>query len=392
MDNTELHYLTFDPEAIWDEMITNYVDAGGDLLYPGDEKEMLLRSVQADIVQAFAGVDNALRMQTLRYAVGEYLDVIGENRGCIRLEATYAHAIAKITMKTSDTKYILPAGTIMITKNNMYYTLDENLEVGSKDIAYVNITANESGRIGNALRAGETLTLQKPSENLISIVAFSEATGGTDREIDDDYRNRIREYGLASVTTGPASQYRAAAMSVDSRIIDAIAVNAGAGGVNVYLSTRFENDEPDQWTPDIEEITNEIIANVTNKLSAEDTRPLTDSVNVSFAIVIKRTIYAIYESDTYTVNKENLESVVEQYLNWQNYYIGRAFNPDKLKAMLYQAGADKITLKAKQPSPPGASTGDWPIETPEYTEIQSHQRNLVDVILLTQKEFDDLTF
>ena len=73
MDSTELHYVTYDPDAIWKEMMLAYITAGGDVLYPGDEKEMLLRSVQADIVQVFAGVDNALRMQTLRYAVGDYL-------------------------------------------------------------------------------------------------------------------------------------------------------------------------------------------------------------------------------------------------------------------------------------------------------------------------------
>ena len=107
MDNTELHYLTYDPEQIWTEMITNYIAAGGDILYPGDEKEMLLRSVQADIVQVLAGVDNALRMQTLRYAVGEYLDVIGEMRGCIRIPATAAAAKVKINKKNK---------TLQITK------------------------------------------------------------------------------------------------------------------------------------------------------------------------------------------------------------------------------------------------------------------------------------
>ena len=35
MDNTELHYLTYDPDEIWVEMMTNYVEAGGDILYPG---------------------------------------------------------------------------------------------------------------------------------------------------------------------------------------------------------------------------------------------------------------------------------------------------------------------------------------------------------------------
>ena len=80
MDNTEIHYLSYDPEEIWAAMMEAYVDAGGDILYPGDEKEMLLRGVQSIVTQCFAGIDSALRMATLRYAVGDYLDIYGEGR------------------------------------------------------------------------------------------------------------------------------------------------------------------------------------------------------------------------------------------------------------------------------------------------------------------------
>ena len=88
----EIHYLSFDPEKIFEEMHRAYLEAGGEALYPGDEKDMLLRSCQAVITQAFAGVDHALRMATLRYATGEYLDLYGENRGCLRMEALAAEA------------------------------------------------------------------------------------------------------------------------------------------------------------------------------------------------------------------------------------------------------------------------------------------------------------
>lgn len=39
MDTTQTHYLTFDPEAIYREMLETYIENGGDILYPGDEKE-----------------------------------------------------------------------------------------------------------------------------------------------------------------------------------------------------------------------------------------------------------------------------------------------------------------------------------------------------------------
>ena len=43
--DTELHYLTYSPDDIWQEMQQTYIENGGDILYPGDEKEMLLRGV-----------------------------------------------------------------------------------------------------------------------------------------------------------------------------------------------------------------------------------------------------------------------------------------------------------------------------------------------------------
>ena len=56
-----------------------------------------------------------------------------------------------------------------------------------------------------------------------------DATGGQAQESDDAYRERIRTYGLASTTTGPQSQYESVAKNVSSEIIDARALNLGAG-------------------------------------------------------------------------------------------------------------------------------------------------------------------
>ena len=47
MDNTELHYLTYDDEEIWMAMTAAYIAAGGDILYPGDEKENLMDASEA---------------------------------------------------------------------------------------------------------------------------------------------------------------------------------------------------------------------------------------------------------------------------------------------------------------------------------------------------------
>ena len=99
--------------------------------------------------------------------------------------------------------------------------------------------------------------------------------GGNDKEDDETYRARIREYGLASVSTGPARQYESQAKAVSSIIFDAKAVNLGAGEVGVYLLL----SDPDSAAG--------IISDVEAALSADDVRPLTDDVTVALVKLLR---------------------------------------------------------------------------------------------------------
>lgn len=354
MDNTELHYLTYDPQAIWEEMMANYVNAGGDILYPGDEKEMLLRSVQADIVQIFAGVDNALRMQTLRYAVGEYLDVLGEQRGCERITASAATTTVTITTNATGEEDTLPAGTSMTCDGEMFYQLTEDVTLtGYQATITAEVIADRAGSAGNGLLAGTEMTLVISNEGVNRIVVAADASGGNDKETDTAYRERIRLHGLTSVTTGPAQQYEEKAKSVSSAIVDAKAISPGAGRVNVYLLLSDDTGSA------------AIIQDVTEALSADDTRPLTDSVTVLLAEDVEYTLNVECQSDGSSSTLSALADAVTAYQEWQDGTIGAAFNPDRLIAALYQAGATRVIFGTGSEFDGGAV---------EYTEIDENQR------------------
>lgn len=351
MDN-ELHYLTYDPDEIWNAMMVNYIEAGGDVLYPGDEKEMLLRSVLADVVQAFSGVDNALRMQTLRYAVGNYLDIIGENRGCERLQGDYAKVDIKITTRETGRSTILAAGTAMTSDGNIYYVLDSDILIdGTEAELTATATCEKIGSLGNGILKGTVLDLIVPNSSIKNIVTTSNAHGGENREDDESYRSRIHEHGLASVTTGPARQYKELSMSVSSDIIDAAVLSNAPGAVNVYLLLKDMDNT-------------ELISEVLKTLSSDDTRPLTDNVNVELAQKLDYVIKVEYTSDI-SINDEAIRNAVSNYIEWQNKTIGIAFNPDKLMALMYQAGASRVTWKDGS-----FFNGSAQIE---YTEIEKYQ-------------------
>ena len=360
MDNTELHYLTYDPEEIWKEMMVAYVDAGGDILYPGDEKEMLLRAVQACMVQAFAGVDNALRMQTLRYAVRDYLDVLGEQRGCTRLPTSAAVAEIEMNIDTTGASGVTTIGTgsRFLADSGLYYVIGKDasgedwyVEVSPNTIRTLNaeITCETAGTAGNELSTGETMTAVDNA--YITDAVVTKSAGGGAMEDDDTYRARIRVHGLANVTTGPAEQYRAAALDVDSRILDAIAVSESAGVVDVYLLFASGTSAADKTA---------LISAVGTALSANDTRPLTDYVEVAESSAKSYTLNVKYTVPYGSNILEAVSAAVDDYKAWQNEVIGQAFNPDRLVAAIYQAGASLVTI---------LNTSSFDSGTAEYTEI-----------------------
>lgn len=353
MDDTELHYVTYDPDAIWLEMTNAYIDAGGDLLYPGDEKEMLLRSVLADIVQVFAGVDNALRMRTLRYAVGDYLDVIGELRSCERIAAAAATTTVIITTNAINQTRTLAAGSAMTADGEAFYLLDEDLTLTTaQQTVTVGITADQAGAAGNGLLSGTQMHLAVPDPAINSIVVAADASGGMDREDDEAYRERIRTFGLRALTSGPSQQYEAAAMAVSSEIIDAAALNMGDGEVGVYLLV----DDPANLAT--------LIAAVEDALSDETTRPLTDHVIVSGATAVSYTLNVQYRRNTNATSITDIQAAADEYQEWQDQQIGLAFNPDRLMAMLYQAGCTRVIWDTGSEFDGG---------TVEYTEISSNE-------------------
>ena len=353
MDDNELHYLTYDEDEVFHEMVATYIEAGGDILYPGDEKEILMRGVQQIIILAFAGIDNALRMNTLRYAVRDYLDVYGEKRNCYRIQAQAAKTTVTITTNATGNATVLPAGTAMTQDGTLFWTLDEDLSLsGYQETMTAAITASTPGIAGNGLLTGMEMELAVKDEGINSIIVAADATGGQNEEDDETYRDRIREFGLSEITTGPAEQYERVAMAVSSQIVDAAAVNGGGGVVNVYL------------LPASNDGTAALIAAVQSALSAEDVRPLTDQVSVALATKKEYALkinYAVYTGQNISAA---ISAAVNEYKDWQNKTIGRAFNPDMLKALLYQAGCNRVEID---------ETSSFDGGDAEYTEINANE-------------------
>jgi phage-related baseplate assembly protein len=354
----ELHYLTYDPEAMWAQMHRTYLENGGDPLYPGDEKEMLLRGTMAILAQCYAAFDHAARMQTLRYAVGDYLDIIGEKRGIERIRAVKATGKAAMTFVRGTNNYIIAAGTLMTDGARTFETM-ESISVlpgSGSSVKEAIIQCTIAGTDGNGLPAGTELHLKEQDARVLSVVVSSPTAGGVDEEDNDAYRERIRQGGLLGATK---SAYKTRAMETSANIVDAGAYKAGDGvvGIALILAKGLSSAEG-----------NAIIACVKQAVNDDNFITLTDTVHVDLAQEAPYNLIINYQARNPTVEdvQTKLTAAVAEYQEWQENAVGRAFDPFRLLSLLYAAGATKAQLS--ESSTVNGGTKD------NYTEITPNGR------------------
>ena len=80
---SEQAYLKYDPDEIYKAGMMAYIEHGGDILYPGDEKEMMLMTDVSIAVMVLASVENRIRSRSLRHAKGVHLEEFGEERSAV---------------------------------------------------------------------------------------------------------------------------------------------------------------------------------------------------------------------------------------------------------------------------------------------------------------------
>lgn len=155
---------------------------------------------------------------------GIYLDYLGQPRRVTRLQPTAA---------TGDIRFTGKPGTV-ISKETVVATLAtddipsimfETIEEGQTDEegeAIIRAKCVEPGSIGN-IPAGTIVIMAKPINGITSVTNPEPFLGGTDREDDDSFRERILEAERLPVTSGNKYHYKLWAKEVH-----------GVGGAKVF--------------------------------------------------------------------------------------------------------------------------------------------------------------
>ena len=350
-----LKFVENNSEEIVQNLITTFEAALGETYQKSDERSLFLHQLAQTVVLINSSINDAGNQVLLRYARGQALDDIGDLFGVYRLPASSASCIMKFTLSAAQTtKVTIPKGTRATPDGKIYFATTSDLTIKSGTLSgEVEAKATTAGSSCNDYAIGSIRYIVDNTQYLGSVENVTKSSGGMDEESDDSLRERIRLVPESYSTAGSAEGYEYFAKSASSSVGDVIvyspvndptlsseARQAGAGKVYIYV-IKADGTIPNDG--------DEILDQVAEAVTAKDRRPLTDFVTVLPPEKVDYTInfkYYISEDDESRVESiaTAVDEAVAEYIKWQSLKIGRDINPDKLRNLVFNAGASRIEI------------------------------------------------
>ena len=284
--------------------------------------------------------DRAGKMSLLKYSYGDYLENIGALKGVERLQAGKAMTTLRFTL--SDARpgvIVIPKGTRVTAANGIYFETGENLEIAAGEMSgEVNAECKEPGTAGNGYIEGMLNIIVDPVAYVEKVENITVTQGGADRENDRNLAERIYLMPSSWSVAGPDDAYIYWTKTFDAAIGD-VRVHSDVPG-EVEIRFMMQNGELPTST---------MIEELGHFLESGDIRPLTDNVHVAAPAAHSYEIELTYYINSSDVNRisviqEKAAKAVLDYIAWQKEEIGRDIIPDKLIAMLIQAGAKRVEI------------------------------------------------
>ena len=353
-----------DPNLILGDMLTAFQTLAQRTLRPAQVEQLLINlyayreSIIRNQIQ-YAGEQNLLA-----FAVYPMIDYLGALLGVSRLPAQPAVTTIQFTLAAAlSVPFTIPAGTLIGTQDGQFQfaTVSATTIAAGATTGTVNANCTTPGSEGNGYIAGQVNVILNPNPQLASASNTSTTGGGGDIETDDHLRARIQAAPNRFSVAGPAGAYRFFALGVDPSIVDVTVTSPDPGQVSVYILTGPIVTQP-AGSPNSAGIAPPgLLSEVEAALSADDVRPLTDTVTalavteVDYTIVGTVELYADADVNT-TMSAVN--TAVKQFaLNLSN-RIQRDIVPEEIIAALGSIpGVYRVTLSSPTYTP--LTTGQW---------------------------------
>lgn len=340
--NVEYEFFPADEETLVAELVADYERRMGISVQPSSVDRLLIQwAAHALLIERVRA--NHIGNQNLpSRAEGENLDELAQLfSGLHRPDAKAAVCTERFFIsEAQQTAVLIPTGTRVtdVSRELVWETSEDVYIPIGETYADVSIRCQTPGAIGNGYTPGQINTAVDLIPYFEKCENLTSSDGGADAADDEELYELMRAGQDAVSTAGPRGSYEYMAKQVSTEIADVVANTPQAGKVALYLLMA-------DGTPAQEELKNA----VAEACSAEDRRPLTDTVTVGDPELEKYAVSVRYyvPSDSPLSSaaiEEAVEMAVEEYAAWQCGKLGRDINPSKLVALLMQTGIKRVEV------------------------------------------------
>lgn len=226
-------------EDILESMVEKYEELSNVTVNEQSDIMLRLKVLSGELYNSYLALEFIKRQMFVSSATGEYIDKHALSRGIYRKEAKKATGEVTFSVSLpSENDIVIEQGTVVSTsgENIAQYVTDSTvtLYAGSRNIT-VPVTAVSGGAKFNVV-ANTVVVMVTPCQGITSVTNAKAIKGGTDRESDDELRERVL-YSYRDISNGTnAVYYKRLAQSVNGVYsASVVAGERGAGTLNVYL-------------------------------------------------------------------------------------------------------------------------------------------------------------
>jgi phage-related baseplate assembly protein len=338
MPTTPPIYIEVEPQVIVDELVAWYENETGNTLQPA-QRETLLFNAWAYRESLLRGqVQSAALQNLVSWSTEPILDYLGELTGVVRNDA--ANALVTIDFVLSSGGVTIPSGTrIASTDGLAVFATQQDIIVPALTLTASAVCVSvTSGTNFNGYAIGTITNILDPQAFLTSASNSDVSAGGSNRETDDQLRNRIKLSPSRFGTAGSLDAYKFWSFSANPFIID-VGVSRHtpiAGSVTVYPLL-----EDGSVTPAL------ILSQVNAVLTGEYVRPMNDTVVVLAPTVVNYTLdidVTIFANADPTDTQQRCEDALDAYVLQQRRLMGRDIMVDQVTAAAMVEGVYDIDL------------------------------------------------
>jgi phage-related baseplate assembly protein len=331
-------YIELSPETIVTELVQWYENETGNTLQPAQVERLIINAWAYRESLLRGQVQSAALQNLVSFATEPILDYLGQLTGVARNDAASALVTIQFSLVAGHGGVTIPQGTRVASTDGLaVFATQQDIIVPAIDLTATDVCVSvTSGANFNGYAIGTITNIIDPQAYLTGATNLDASAGGSNRETDDQLRDRIRLSPDAFGTAGSERAYKFWTLSANPSIIDAGITSPIAGTVQVY-PLLYDGSV----TPTL------VLDQVYGVLTAEYVRPLTDTVIVTAPTQVTYTLsvdLTIFDNADPTDVQQRCVTALEAYTLQQRQRMGRDIMEDQLTAVAMVEGVYDLDL------------------------------------------------